>query len=99
MAQTRTIRLIVPLRSGWADRCLTPWLNVRETLGTVIIENRPGAGGNIGADAVAKAAPDGLTVGIAAGHPPSIPGFTARCRTTRRRLRADREMVRVPSIE
>ncbi len=67
-AQTKPIRLIVPYAAGGpidvTARVLTE--RVKDSLGTVIIENRPGAGGNIGADAVAKAAPDGLTIGIAA---------------------------------
>jgi len=68
LAQTKPIRLIVPYAPGGpidiTARALAE--RVKDTLGTVIIENRPGAGGNIGADAVAKAAPDGLTIGIAA---------------------------------
>ena len=64
----QTIRLIVPYAPGGpidvTARALAE--RVRDSLGTVIIENKGGAGGNIGADAVAKAAPDGLTIGIAA---------------------------------
>ncbi|MEI6600480.1 MAG: tripartite tricarboxylate transporter substrate binding protein [Comamonadaceae bacterium] len=67
-AQGKPIRLIVPYAAGGpldvTARALAE--RVKDTLGTVIVENRPGAGGNIGADAVAKAAPDGLTIGIAA---------------------------------
>ncbi len=67
-AQTKTIRLIVPYAAGGPIDVTARVLaeRVKDSLGTVIIENRPGAGGNIGADAVAKAAPDGLTIGIAA---------------------------------
>ena len=67
-AQSRPIRLIVPYAAGGpldvTARVLAE--RVKDSLGTVIVENKPGAGGNIGADAVAKAAPDGLTIGIAA---------------------------------
>jgi tripartite-type tricarboxylate transporter receptor subunit TctC len=67
-AQGKPIRLIVPYAAGGpidvTARALAE--RVKDTLGTVIVENKPGAGGNIGADAVAKATPDGLTIGIAA---------------------------------
>jgi len=67
-AQGRPIRLIVPYAAGGPIDVTARVLaeRVRDTLGPVIIDNRPGAGGNIGADAIAKAAPDGLTIGIAA---------------------------------
>ncbi len=68
LAQARPIRIIVPYAPGGPIDVTARLLaeRVKDTLGTVIIENRPGGGGNIGADAVAKAAPDGLTIGISA---------------------------------
>ncbi|VWX57075.1 Tripartite-type tricarboxylate transporter, receptor component TctC [Burkholderiales bacterium 8X] len=67
-AQQRPIRLVVPYAPGGPIDVTARVLaeRVKDSLGTVIIDNKPGAGGNIGADAVAKAAPDGLTIGIAA---------------------------------
>lgn len=71
-AQSRPIRLVVPYPPGGpldiAARVLAE--RVKDTLGTVIVENRPGAGGNLGADVVAKSAPDGqtLVMGAVATH-------------------------------
>ncbi|MFM8610765.1 MAG: Bug family tripartite tricarboxylate transporter substrate binding protein [Burkholderiaceae bacterium] len=68
-AQTaRTIRLVVPYAPGGPIDVTARLLaeRVKDTLGTVIMDNKPGGGGNIGADLIAKAAPDGLTIGIAA---------------------------------
>jgi len=65
---TKPIRLIVPYAAGGPIDVTARILaeRVKDSLGTVIIDNRPGAGGNIGADAVAKANPDGSVIGIAA---------------------------------
>jgi len=64
----RPIRLVVPYAAGGpldvTARILAE--RVKDSLGTVVVDNKPGAGGNIGADAVAKAAPDGLTIGLSA---------------------------------
>ncbi|HWI83133.1 tripartite tricarboxylate transporter substrate binding protein [Ramlibacter sp.] len=64
----RPIRLVVPYAPGGPIDVTARILaeRVKDSLGTVIIENKPGGGGNIGADAVAKAAPDGHTIGISA---------------------------------
>jgi tripartite-type tricarboxylate transporter receptor subunit TctC len=66
--QQRPIRLVVPYAAGGpidnTARILAE--RVKDSLGPVIIDNKPGAGGNIGADIVAKAPADGLTIGIAA---------------------------------
>ena len=68
-AQGRPIRLIVPYAPGGPIDVTARLLaeRVKDTLGTVIIESKPGGGGNIGADAVAKARPDGYTLLFAAG--------------------------------
>ncbi|MBS3998123.1 MAG: tripartite tricarboxylate transporter substrate binding protein [Hydrogenophaga sp.] len=61
------IRIIVPFAAGGPIDVTARILAeaVKPTLGTVIIDNRPGAGGNIGVGALARSAPDGLTLGIA----------------------------------
>ncbi len=61
----RLIKLVAPFPAGGVVDVLARKLGdeLSKSLGqTVIIENRPGAGGNIGADAVAKSAPDGYTL-------------------------------------
>jgi tripartite-type tricarboxylate transporter receptor subunit TctC len=61
-------RIIVPYAAGGPIDLTVRALaeRAREGLGPIIIENRPGAGGNLGVSLVAKAVPDGRTLGIAA---------------------------------
>jgi tripartite-type tricarboxylate transporter receptor subunit TctC len=62
---TKNITVVVPLGAGSATDVVTRI--VMDQLGrqlgrTIIVENRPGAGGTIGANMVAKSAPDGYTI-------------------------------------
>src|SRR5256714_6411219 len=68
---SRAIHLIVPFPAGSSPDLIARVLSEKlaPALGTpVVVENRPGAGGNLGTALVARAAPDGYTIGI------SIPG-------------------------
>ena len=62
---SQTIRLVAPYAPGGTVDILSRQLAepMRAGLGqSVIVENRGGAGGTLGADAVAKARPDGYTI-------------------------------------
>ena len=64
----RPVRLVCPYPAGGATDVLTRILadGMRERLRQpVVVENRSGAGGNIGVDVVAKSAPDGYVLGTA----------------------------------
>ena len=70
---SHSLRFIVPYPAGGPLDSMARLLaeKVKVTLGqTIVVENKPGAGGNIGADIVAKAAPDGYTLvmGAVATH-------------------------------
>ena len=60
----RPIRLVLPFPPGGVfDIIGRPWADkVKTTLGTVIVENQPGAGGSLAAASVARARPDGYTI-------------------------------------
>ena len=60
---TKPIRLVVTFTPGGAPDILARLFSEKAQLGQpVVIDNKPGAGGNIGADAVAKSPGDGYTL-------------------------------------
>jgi tripartite-type tricarboxylate transporter receptor subunit TctC len=97
-----TTRIIVPFAPGGPVDVTARILAeaVKDSLGTVIVENKPGAGGNIGVSAAAKAAPDGLTLGIAttASHSINPWLFTKLPYSPAKDFVPVTQMLRVPNV-
>jgi tripartite-type tricarboxylate transporter receptor subunit TctC len=79
LAQTwpaKTVHIMVPFGAGSTPdtvaRLIADGLAKKYPDNIFIVENKPGASGNIGTDAVAKAAPDGGTIGVSIGGPLAI---------------------------
>src|SRR5580700_5056756 len=72
---THTVKLIVPFGAGSTPDVVMRLIadHLKAKLGqSFIVENKPGASGNLGTDAVAKAEPDGYTLGLSIGGPLAI---------------------------
>ena len=72
---TKTVRIIAPFGAGSTPDLVARLIadRLHQKTGQVfIVEDRPGASGNTGTDAVAKAAPDGGTIGISIAGPLAI---------------------------
>ena len=97
-----TTRIIVPFAPGGPVDVTARILAeaVKDSLGTVIVDNKPGAGGNIGVSAAAKAAPDGLTLGIAttASHSINPWLFTKLPYSPSKDFVPVTQMLRVPNV-
>jgi tripartite-type tricarboxylate transporter receptor subunit TctC len=72
---TRAVRMVVPFGPGSTPDLVARLLaeRLQQMFGAPFtVENKPGASGNIGTDVVAKAAPDGYTIGVSIGGPLAI---------------------------
>jgi tripartite-type tricarboxylate transporter receptor subunit TctC len=72
---SKPVRIVVPFGPGSTPDLVARLIadHLQAKLGqTFIVENKPGASGNTGTDAVAKAAPDGTTIGVSIGGPLAI---------------------------
>jgi tripartite-type tricarboxylate transporter receptor subunit TctC len=72
----KTVRIVVPFGPGSTPdivaRVVAEGLTQKYPGSAFLVENKPGASGNLGTDIVAKAAPDGTTIGVSIGGPLAI---------------------------
>src|SRR5215475_3117698 len=72
----KTVRIVVPFGPGSTPdvvaRLVADGLQQKYPTSAFVVENKPGASGNLGTDIVAKAAPDGSTLGVSIGGPLAI---------------------------
>ena len=72
----KSVRIIVPFGAGSTPdivaRLVADGLRQKYPTSSFVVEHKPGASGNLGTDAVAKAAPDGSTIGVSIGGPLAI---------------------------
>jgi tripartite-type tricarboxylate transporter receptor subunit TctC len=72
----KTVRIIVPFGAGSTPdivaRLVADGLQQKYPTSSFVVENKPGASGNLGTDAVAKGAPDGSIIGVSIGGPLAI---------------------------
>ena len=72
---TRAVKVIVPFGAGSTPDAVARLVadKLQQKLGhPFVIENKPGASGNTGTDAIAKAEPDGYTIGLSIGGPLAV---------------------------
>src|ERR1044071_4423124 len=73
---SKTVRIVVPFGPGSTPdivaRLIAEQLQQKRAGTVFVVENKPGASGNLGTHAVAKAEPDGATIGISIGGPLAI---------------------------
>jgi len=97
---SKPVRIIVPYAAGGAAdglmRAITTQLS--QGLGQpVVVENRPGAAGMIGAEALARAAPDGYTIGLLSTPIAAMP-FVSKPNFDISRLKAVAHVASVPQV-
>jgi len=72
----KAVRIVVPFGAGSTPdivaRLVADGLQQKYPASSFVVENKPGASGNLGTDIVAKAAPDGSTIGVSIGGPLAI---------------------------